>query len=66
VRDYTVGVRRAPDDPWVEVVRVEGNYQRLRVHHIPPAAARHVRLTALATNGAPSVLVYEVRLYCRR
>lgn len=48
---------------WKEVVRETGNYQRPRMYRFAPVRTRKVRLTVLATNGAPSATVYEVRLY---
>jgi hypothetical protein len=42
---------------------VAGNFQRRRIHDFPPTEATKVRLDVLATNGAPTARVYEVRVY---
>lgn len=45
------------------VVKVEGNYQRKRVHKFEPQLATGIRLIVHATNGGKSARVFEVRVY---
>ncbi len=46
------------------VVEETGNYLRKRVHTLAaPVSGRKVELEVLATNGAPTARVFEVRLY---
>lgn len=61
VRDYRIELLR--DNAVVESRDVSGNYQRLAVCDLEPAEADAVRITVLATNGAPDVVVHEVRIY---
>jgi hypothetical protein len=63
VRDYTLLYRKAKDGPLVELLKVNGNYQRLNRHRFEPITARAVRLHARATNGDKLVRVFEVRCY---
>ncbi len=61
VRDYELlyhGCRR-----WVSIVKVEGNYQRRRVHRFEPIRTRRLRLVVHATNGDRSARVFEIRAY---
>ncbi|MCS7193146.1 MAG: hypothetical protein NZ937_09225 [Armatimonadetes bacterium] len=43
--------------------KVEGNYQRKRVHQLDPQLATGIRLIVHATNGDKSMKVFEVRVY---
>lgn len=61
VRDYSIEVRSG--GPWREVASERGNYHRRRLHHIAPVRGDAVRVKVLATNGAPSARLYEVRVY---
>ena len=61
VRDYRIELLR--DNAVVASRDVSGNYQRLAVCDLEPAEADAVRITVLATNGAPDVVVHEVRIY---
>ena len=61
VRDYELAV--ADGDKWRVVARETENFQRHRVHRFNPVVASKVRLTVLATNGARSARVYEIRVY---
>lgn len=61
VRDYKVYWRDGYG--WRCLLSVEGNYQRHRVHHVEPVQMEKLRIEVLATNGAPSARVYEVRAY---
>lgn len=61
-RDYMIEVKVA--GKWLEVVRIEGNYQRRRVHAI--AAVRDcaaLRITIRATNGLDHARICEIRVY---
>ena len=42
---------------------VRGNYLRLAVCDVEPTEADEVKIHVLATNGAPTIKVYEVRIY---
>ncbi len=48
---------------WKSLVKVEGNYERRRVHSFPEVESSKVRVTVHGTNGAKSAIIYEVRLY---
>lgn len=61
VRDYTLEVLYGGSAQ--EVARVQGNYQRKRVHRFEPLEATGLRLTVHATWGAPEARVFEVRAY---
>ena len=61
VRDYAIEVRSG--GTWREVAAERGNYHRRRVHNVTPLHGDAVRVKVLATNGAPSARVYEVRVY---
>lgn len=62
VRDYVIKVRTA-DNKEVEVARVTKNHQRLCRHSFPEIDAKAVRIEVLASNGAPTANIYEVRCY---
>ncbi len=61
VRDYEVAYHDGSE--WVTVASVEGNFQRRRVHRFAPVSTSRLRLTILATNGAKSARVFEIRVY---
>ena len=61
IRDYVLSARIGGQ--WQVLARVEGNYQRRRVHAFEPVEADALRLEVLATNGAPTARVYEIRAY---
>jgi len=61
VRDYELQVLYG--DSAKTVVKVEGNYQRKRVHRFEPHLATGIRLVVHATNGDKSARVFEVRVY---
>jgi hypothetical protein len=61
VRDYRI--EAAVGGAWQILVEVQGNYQRRRAHAFPAVAATVLRLTVLATNGAPEARLFEVRAY---
>lgn len=61
VRDYQIEVigpqgRRT-------LARIEGNYQRHRVHRFDTAEVTALRITVTATNGVPSARLFEIRAY---
>jgi hypothetical protein len=58
VRDYDLRVNGQL------VAEVRGNYQRHRRHALPAGTrADAVRITVLATHGAPEASIYEIRVY---
>ena len=61
VKDYRIecGNGSAPH----EILRVEGNYERRRVHSFDRVTTDRLRLNVLATNGVNAARVYEVRVY---
>ena len=62
-RDYEISVADGNGD-WKKVVEVTDNFMSRRVHHLDySVTANRVRLTVTATNGDPSVGVYEIRCY---
>ncbi len=61
VRDYEL--QFLCGDSAKTVVKVEGNYQRKRVHQFEPQLATGIRLVVHATNGDKSARVFEVRVY---
>jgi hypothetical protein len=63
VRDYTLLYRKDAKGPLVELLKVDGNYQRLNRHRFPAIEAQAVRLQIRATNGDKLARVFEVRCY---
>lgn len=79
LRDYRSypGLYKAPECPkdlvaeayvegeWVEIGRLQDNYQRRRVIETTPGRilTDRLRVTILATNGDPSAALYEIRCY---
>ena len=61
VRDYKVYWQDGRG--WRTLLSVERNHQRRRVHHVDPVQTRVLRIEILATNGAPSAHIYEIRVY---
>ncbi|MPZ18222.1 MAG: FAD-dependent oxidoreductase [Luteitalea sp.] len=61
VRDYRVECWS--NGAWKTLVEARDNYVRRRVHRFDTVQSERVRLTILATNGAPSARVYEMRVY---
>ncbi len=61
VRDYELQVLYG--DSAKTVVKVEGNYQRKRVHQFEPQLATGIRIIVNATNGDNSARVFEVQVY---
>jgi hypothetical protein len=60
VRDYVLEARSGSE--WNELVRVEANRRRQRVHAVD-ASTDAVRLRVLATNGVPQARVVSFRVY---
>jgi hypothetical protein len=63
VRDYALLYRKPGSDEWVELLKVEGNHQRMRRHRFTPVEAVALRVHVTATNGPKLVRVFEVRCY---
>jgi hypothetical protein len=61
VTDYRVEAR--VDGAWTTVAEVSGNRHRHRIHDLQPVDADALRLTALATAGAPVVTVSALKAY---
>ena len=61
-RDYAI--EAFVGEKWQRVVEVKDNYQRLRRHKFSaPVTAEKLRVVVTATNGDPSVAVYEIRCH---
>ena len=63
VKDYTIRYRAPGDKEWTELVKVEGNHQRLRRHEFSPVKAASMRVHVHATNGDELARIFEVRCY---
>lgn len=61
VRDYRLSCFDGAK--WIDVADVKENFQRRRVQRFPAVTAARLRLTVLATNGAPAARVFEIRAY---
>ncbi len=61
VKDYDLKVFAA--GRWQTVTTVRDNYVRRRVHRFERTSSDRLRVEILASNGAPSARVYEVRVY---
>ncbi len=61
VRDWRLLARES--GAWREIYSETNNYQRKRVAHFAAITTDALRLECLATNGAPSARVYEIRAY---
>lgn len=79
VRDYELHTLAASASPsfgnrsnggerqvWLPLLRVDGNYQRRRVHSLDTVRTAALRLQIHATNGDQSARVYEIRVYNQR
>lgn len=62
VRDYSLTYTDAAGKEQT-LLKVEGNYQRLRRHSIDPIEAKSLRIQVHATNGSDEARIYEVRCY---
>lgn len=63
VRDYTLLYLDPAGNDWRELVRVQGNHQRLVRHSFDTFQTRALRLHITATNGEAIARVYELRAY---
>jgi len=61
VNDYDVQARVGGS--WRTIAEGRGNYMRRCSHRFERTTADALRLNVLATNGAPSARVYEIRVY---
>lgn len=62
VKDYRILCREG--DGWRELLRIEGNYNRRRVHRLEnPVNTEELRIEILSTHGDESARVYEIRVY---
>lgn len=61
VRDYSIECRTGSS--WQALAQAKDNYFRHAVHRFPAVRSNRLRLNVLATNGAASAPVYEIRVY---
>ena len=61
VRDYEILGRRAGQSGWQSLLKITGNYQRLRRHELPAGEFQSLRIRVLATQGDPCAKIFEVR-----
>jgi hypothetical protein len=59
--DYRISFLRKKR--WERLLEIKGNHQRRRRHRFPDVTASKIRLDILATSGANSARLYEVRVY---
>jgi len=62
VKDYTIKVGMNREE-LKEIVHVENNYMRRRVHNFRRVRARFLEVEVLKTNGDRSARIYEIRVY---
>ena len=62
-KDTSIFYRKPGEKELTELVKVEGNHQRLRRHHFKPVEAEAVRIHVRATNGDSLARIFEVRCY---
>lgn len=64
VRDYRIEIEGS-EGSWTVIHQERGNYQRRRVHRLPPTlpATRALRIVVEATNGLDHARLFEVRVY---
>ena len=60
VRDYVIEAKL--DSAWRELVRIEDNYQRRRVHPLDGQMLEAIRIAVSATNGLDHARICEVRV----
>jgi len=63
VKDYAIHYTSPDQLGPMQVVKVEGNYQRVNRHRIPPISAKAIRILVTATNGDRQARIFEVRCY---
>ena len=61
VKDYEIQVLHGESAK--VVAKVEGNYQRKRIHKFDTLTASAIRLVVYATNGSKTANVFEIRAY---
>lgn len=61
VKDYVIEYPTGTS--WRKILSEEGNYIRRREHQFDKIKANKLRITVLATNGANTARIYEVRVY---
>lgn len=61
VRDYDIEMTTGSS--WKQIASVRDNYHRRQVHQVQRTTTDRIRIRVLATNGAPSARIYEVRVY---
>ncbi|MBI3971085.1 MAG: FAD-dependent oxidoreductase [Chloroflexi bacterium] len=61
VKDYQLLIGRG--GTYREIVRMTGNYQRVRRHVFEPVLGDRVKVVVTATNGAPVAEIFEIRVY---
>ncbi len=60
--NYTVKYEK--NGEWIEILSVEDNFQRKRVHALPrEIETKKLRITIHKTNGDPGASIYEIRCY---
>ncbi len=63
VKDYAVLVRKRGSTEWVEVAKVQGNFQRLNRLRFSAVEVEALRVQIAATNGLEEARIFEVRCY---
>jgi hypothetical protein len=63
VRDYELQVRRAGQDDYETVAKVEGNHQRLNRLEFDAPTTDRLRIVVHKTNGDPLARIFEVRAH---
>ncbi len=62
IRDYRILSK--DNDAWTEILKVEGNYNRKRIHILDSyIVTKEISIEALATNGTNTARIYEIRAY---
>jgi hypothetical protein len=61
VKDYVIEYHNGTS--WKKIISEEDNYMRRREHQFDKIKAGKLRVTVLATNGASTARIYEVRVY---
>ncbi|PCJ56102.1 MAG: hypothetical protein COA79_19975 [Planctomycetota bacterium] len=61
VKNYEIQYQE--NNNWHSLIKVEGNYQRQRIHHFPEIKIENIRIIINKTNGDLCARIYEIRLY---
>ena len=48
---------------WKQLIKIEDNYMRRKVHNFEPIRTDALRVRVLETNGVPNARIYEIRIY---